>query len=143
MNCEVCGASNARRRAKIEGTVLNVCDRCVRTGEEVARVEIARRPKPVFRAPRGMDYSLKEGFGKIIRDNREKKGLTQEQLAAKIQEKHTIINRIENGWEPPLPVIKKLERFFRISLMGAAVEVDYKLKTSKEGLTLGDIAKIS
>lgn len=143
MNCEVCGASNARRRAKIEGTILNVCDRCVRTGEEVARVEISRRPKPVLRAPKDMDYSLKEDFSRIIRSNREKKGLTQEQLAAKIQEKHTIVNRIENGWEPPLPVVKKLERFFNISLMGASEESDYKLKASKEGLTLGDIAKIN
>ena len=143
MNCEVCGAYNARRRAKIEGTVLTVCDRCVRTGEEVARVEIARRPKPVLRAPKDMDYSLKENFGRIIRNNREKKGLTQGQLAAKIKEKHTIINRIENGWEPPLPVIKKLERFFNISLRGASEEADYKTKSKNEKLTLGDIAQMS
>ncbi|MBR9682263.1 MAG: TIGR00270 family protein [Candidatus Aenigmarchaeota archaeon] len=143
MNCEVCGASNARRRAKIEGTILNVCDRCVRSGEEVARVEIARRPKPMYTAPRGMDYSLKEDFGSIIRKNREKRNLTQEQLSAKIQEKHTIVKRIEDGWEPPLVVIKKIEKFFNISLMGISAGNDYKIKVEKGGMTLGDIAKIS
>lgn len=142
MNCEICGAYDARRRAKIEGTILNVCDSCVRSGEEVARVEIARRPKSVYTAPIEMSYSLKEDFGKIIKNNREKKGLTQEQLAAKIQEKHTIVNRIENGWEPPLLVIKKLEKFLNIILRTASEEVDYKIKVKEKGLTLGDIAEI-
>jgi len=143
MNCEVCGSRDARRRAKIEGAILTVCDDCARTGEEVARVTITRRPKPVFKAPRGIDYQLKKDFSSIIKKNREKRELTQEQLAAKLKEKHTIIRRIEEGWEPPLPVIKKLERFFRIHLMASSTDSDYKLKTKKKTLTLGDIAEIN
>lgn len=143
MNCEVCGASNAMRRSKIEGTILNVCNNCVRNGEEVARVEMVRRPKPVFRAPQGLDYVLKEDFGQTIHKSREKIGLTQEQLSAKIKEAHSTVRRIEDGWEPPLAVIKKLERFFNITLTAVSAGSDYKTKVKDEGVTLGDIARIS
>ena len=142
MRCELCGAPDANRKAEIEGAVLNVCANCVNLGKEMATVKMIERPKPKIRMPSSMDYDLKDNFGSLIRKSREKKGLTQEELAAKIKEKHSIIKQIEHGWEPPLAVIRKLEKYLNINLIEASAESDYKTKAKRESLTLGDIAEL-
>jgi putative transcription factor len=59
-----------------------------------------------------------DGYAALVRKNREKKGLTQDQLGEKINEKGSVISRIESGhMEPDIKVAKKLERFFSISLL--------------------------
>jgi putative transcription factor len=58
------------------------------------------------------DYSSK------VRKNRERLGLTQDQLGAKINEKGSVISRIESGhMEPDLKMAKKLERFLGVTFL--------------------------
>jgi putative transcription factor len=58
------------------------------------------------------DYSSK------VRKNRERLGLTQDQLGSKVNEKGSVISRIESGhMEPDLKMAKKLGRFLGISLL--------------------------
>ncbi|WP_051018618.1 helix-turn-helix domain-containing protein [Saprospira grandis] len=44
-----------------------------------------------------MQESYRVDIGKILRDARKKKGLTQEQLAQKVGKKRSYISRIEGG----------------------------------------------
>jgi putative transcription factor len=71
-----------------------------------------------------------------------KRNLTQEDLAKKLNEKVSILKRIEDGWEPPLNVVKKLERFFNIELTEEAEEKKIEKKTSKTDLTIGDVVEV-
>ena len=142
MECEICGSRNAIRKTEIDGAVLAVCNNCVSMGKEVARVEVIQFKRPSTKMPSEIEYSLKSGFGSIVRDNRQRKNLTQEQLGEKIVEKHSVIKRIEEGWEPPLATIKKLEKFFNIILTENSLGTNTQAKVKSEKLTLGDIAEI-
>jgi len=56
-------------------------------------------------------------FHKIIREARAKKGLSHEQLGQKINEKVTLLRKLETGTiKPDEPLAKKLERFLGITL---------------------------
>ena len=68
--------------------------------------------------------------------------LKQEELAKKINEKSSIIKRIEEGWRPPLNLIKKLEKFFNIKLTEKLEESALEKKINKEKLTVGDVVEI-
>lgn len=60
---------------------------------------------------------LDQEFPSIIRNARGKKGLTHEQLGQKINEKVTLIKKIETGSMRPDDILaKKLERFLGVSL---------------------------
>ncbi|WP_109830111.1 helix-turn-helix domain-containing protein [Reichenbachiella versicolor] len=47
------------------------------------------------------DEKIIAAFGKILKEHREAKGLTQEQLAHAIQSHSTHISRLENGHKQP------------------------------------------
>jgi len=68
-------------------------------------------------------------------------GLTQEQLAKKLKEKLSVIKKIENGWEPSLTLIRKLEKFFSIKLTEELKEEAFERKTRKD-ITIGDVIEI-
>lgn len=139
--CEVCGSKNACRRARIEGIILTVCDKCVRLGEEIPLVEVKQIKKPSGKIEE-MEEVVKDDFHKTIRLEREKRKLMQEELAKKINEKVSIIKRIEEGWEPPLNILRKIEKFFNISLTEIMQEKPIEKKGKKEKLTIGDVVEI-
>jgi len=69
--------------------------------------------------------------------------LTQEELAKKLKEKASIIKRIEEGWEPPLKLINKIEKFFNIKLREQIEEKVLEKKSDSKKLTIGDIVEVS
>ena len=142
MACALCDSKKATRQARIEGVILRVCDECIKFGEEVAKVEY-RPIKKQVRMPQEMEETAVENFSDIIRKQRQKNNLTQEQLAKKLKEKHSIIKRIEEGWKPPLSVLRKLEKFFNVKLLETAIAGKITTKKSGKKLTLGDIVEIS
>jgi putative transcription factor len=137
--CNVCG-SDATRKAKIEGTIVDVCDKCVRFGDEVREVEF-RKPKKVT-VIEETEQVLAKDFSKSIRKAREDKKLTQEDFAKKLNEKVSIIKRIEEGWQPSDRLVKKIEKFFNIKLKEDAVQLAKEKRTTKKKLTIGDVVEI-
>ena len=68
--------------------------------------------------------------------------LKQEDLAKKLNEKLSVIKRVEEGWEPTPILISKLEKFFNIKLTENAQEKSLEKKTKKEKLTIGDVVEV-
>ncbi len=137
--CELCGSDKANRKTKIDGAVLTVCEKCVGFGEEIKPVEV----KIVKRIPKLETVDiLKPNFNEIIRNSRSKMNLKQEDLAKKLNEKLSIIRRVEEGWEPTPSLISKLEKFFNIELTESPEDKKLEKKTSKERLTIGDVVEI-
>ncbi len=63
------------------------------------------------------EYILDPEFPKVIRDARNKKGITHDQLGQKINEKVTLLKKIETGTIKPDELLsKKLEKFLGIKL---------------------------
>ena len=141
VECELCG-SKATTRAKVEGTVLDVCSDCVKFGSEVPRIEIKKAKRKIAIAEEPEEVLVKD-FHKIIRKAREKKKLTQEELAKKLKEKASVIKRLEEGWKPSLKLIEKLERFFEIKLREKIEGTIVNKNIVSKKLTIGDIIEVS
>jgi putative transcription factor len=139
--CVICGSKNATKKAKIEGVIVNVCEKCLKFGEEILSVEI-KPSKKVIPKLEELDILIREDFNKIVKREREKMKLSQEELAKKIGEKESVVSRIEEGWEPPLNIIRKLERFFNIQLTEKVEEGKIERKPKRRKLTIGDIVEI-
>ena len=140
--CELCGSKNATRKTKIDGAVLTACEDCVKLGEEIPVVELKSTKKAIPKLE-GLDKSVKTNFHILIKNERTKMSLTQEDLAKKINEKSSIIKRIEDGWEPSLGIIKKLEKFFSIKLTEEIEEKQIEKRTDNTKLTIGDVVEIA
>ncbi len=135
--CEICG-SEANGKANIDGAVVNVCDKCSKFGKKV--VESAKIKKRVNSKEEDKRY-IDPDYPLIIKKARENKDMKIEQLARKINEKESVISRLERGHlSPSFGLAKKLELFFGIKLILEYNDVSYS-STQKEdsSLTIGDV----
>ena len=137
--CNICGNKNANRRARIEGVILTVCNNCVKLGEEMPAVRITPVKKIQLQEIKTV---LVSDFHKIIRRNRENRGMTQQELAKRLNEKASIIKRIEEGWEPSMVLVKRLEKFFNIELIEEIQKKNVSEKQEQERLTIGDVIEV-
>ena len=139
--CEICGSKNADRKTKIDNAILTVCEKCVNFGEEIKPpiVKIVKKQIPKLEEP---EETLKSNFNEVIRNSRERRKLKQEELAKKLNEKISVIKRVEEGWEPTPSLISKLEKFFNIKLTEKPEEKKLEKKTNNEKLTIGDVVEI-
>jgi putative transcription factor len=93
-------------------------------------------------------YEFVEGYGEIIRKARERLGLTREELGALIQDKSSVIKKIENEeLKPTIEQAKKLEKALKVKiLVEVSEEVEELFKPPKpkpSGVTLGDLLRES
>uniref|UniRef100_A0A7J3VS85 TIGR00270 family protein n=1 Tax=Caldiarchaeum subterraneum TaxID=311458 RepID=A0A7J3VS85_CALS0 len=91
-----------------------------------------------------VDYEYIDDLGRVVRREREKMGLSQAELANLVKTKETIIKKIEQGeFNPPLDLVKRLEKLFKISLLQVVVEEKPATKTSTAPATytLEDLLK--
>lgn len=131
MQCEICGKESTLKRTVVEGTVLMVCPQCQKFGidkeeenfapipinvvERLKRREKKLKEKDIFE---GKEEILADDYSQKIRNARNRMNLTIEDLGKKINEKKTVIAKIENGEMIPTDeLVKKLERALHIRLM--------------------------
>lgn len=146
-NCDLCGRRNTKLvEAIVEGTMLSVCENCTKFGNvikiEQPKVENKTIQKIFIEEEKieivDLDYSSK------IKKARENLNLKQEELAKKIAEKASTIQKLESGHlEPSISLAKKLEKNLNIKLI-----IEHKEKKEKKGinfrdenLTIGDLLK--
>ncbi len=87
---------------------------------------------------------LAPDYGDRIRSAREGESLSQEELAKELNEKASLIRKLERGDVLPSDdVQRKLEREFGISLTAEGGEEDSEWESDAggSGLTLGDMVK--
>lgn len=152
MNCELCGKKTDLYETIIEGTKLDVCMNCSSFGEVIGKKRLAedtKKDKTIIstRAFPEEKEIIVEDYANIIKTAREKKKLTQEELARAIAEKESIIHKIESGQiMPQMKTIKKFEQFLRIRLMADYSEektpAGVKINFGDNTLTIGDLVKI-
>jgi len=155
MICEMCGKKVSSLKAiLIEGSMLNVCGNCARFGKPVkpeiaaTPVEIAQRlelrdrrlrTKNVFE---NIENELVDDYARKIRDARTKMNMTPEELGKRINEKKTIITKIESGsMKPDENLIKKLEITLNIKLTEKTKTEKVETKRTGSTLTIGDLIK--
>lgn len=155
MRCEICGKKiiGTPLKTKIDGSVMLTCKECSKFGKVQREPQKPRRPGAPRktgaprRRPRPAEptYEVVEDCNVFVRQAREKKKWSREELAEKIYEKASVINRIESGkMIPDIKLARKLERILGITLLekndGAAPGDIGHLNA--RGATIGDIARI-
>lgn len=124
-NCEVCGREAEEIiTAKIESSLMKVCRKCARLGVVVEkRGPIGRTQHAEKQASSGYGgredaLILADNYGKIIQKAREKLNLTQEKLAAALNEKASVISRVESGhMAPSEKLARKLEKMLKVKIV--------------------------
>ena len=163
MRCEVCGRKihGAPIRALIEGAKLTVCIECSKHGriirEEEAEVgqRVPKKPlTPVSFVPRkpakakvDTTQEIVEGYDSKIRQAREKLGLSHEELGKKINEKASVLSKLETGkMTPNNLLVTKLEHVLKIKLLVPIKEEKISQgfpKSPNRETTLGDLIQLN
>jgi putative transcription factor len=166
LRCEVCGRKIYGKPYKviIEGARLTVCDDCSKHGkltwEEEPKpkaVTKPRGPKPVLKVqgkgqpaiPHGATLDLVDDFDLRIRQAREKLGLSHGELGRKLNEKVSVLKKIEmKRMIPDNALATKLEHALKIKLIiPASVEkgetsLSKMARATSRVLTLGDLINL-
>ncbi|MFQ5907500.1 MAG: multiprotein bridging factor aMBF1 [Thermoplasmata archaeon] len=147
--CEMCGTEHDRlRTVSVEGSRLMLCDRCARFGEEI-RPPTTRSPALPGAPRRGpaqqvreTEYDLAPDFPDRLRRAREAMGWKREELARKINEKLSVLEKLEKGrMRPPDALVSKLERTLQVRLRERVEEGEGPRHTESRPLTLGDLIR--
>jgi len=145
MLCEMCGNEvESTSRTRIEGSILRVCPDCARFGTPVdpppapappVRPGASRTAAPVVRAATGRatgpgrrlaerdlyeeigELELAPDWAKRVRIAREALGWTPEELGKKLNEKKSVVLKIEaGGLHPTDTLVRKIEHLLKVRL---------------------------
>jgi putative transcription factor len=167
LRCEVCGRKifGKQFRVVIEGAKLIVCSECSRHGEIIWEEEpkpktpVMVKPKTALPPLRSSSrkplanvaetsMELVEDFALKVKQSREKLGLSHEELGKKINEKISVLKKIESGKMKPNNILAaKLEHALKIKLLVPAAEEKIPMATTSKPatreLTLGDLIQLN
>ena len=159
--CPICGGKIWGRGQKvlIEGAKITVCQSCAQYGVKIKNVpKTTDKVRQNYSKPnasskkkaytRQIDDGLEivVDYVNKIRNARNSRGLNQDQFAQKLNEKPSLLRRIEAGKvEPTIKLAKKIEQVYGITLVKKVDEIEPSTTQNKymkkSGSTsLGDIA---
>ncbi|QQG38448.1 MAG: TIGR00270 family protein [Candidatus Woesearchaeota archaeon] len=144
--CNLCGRESNLFKTNIEGTSLLVCKNCSTFGEVIEKYE-QEEVKELKRVNKFIEEEtvyIIEDYATKIKTAREKLGLKQDEIARRIAEKESVIQKVESGHlEPSLDLAKKFERLFKIKLIQQTKEnEEVKIDFKDKALTIGDVLKL-
>lgn len=176
LQCDVCGREiiGEPRKVIIEGAKMTTCSECAKLGSafwepEPPRVRQHTSPKrrmkasavkgagaqnrrvssstSAFSSASTEEVEVIQGFGQLIKQAREKMGLTPEDLGRKIGEKESVIKKVEGEKiVPDVMLATKLERALKIKLLTKTTEPKLEktalTEISRKELTLGEIVNL-
>jgi len=146
-NCEICGSKTEQLfKVSVEGTEMKTCLKCTRFGKILSRIvlEKSKEEKRVVIHVPELEESVVKNYSSIVRQAREKIGLTQEGFAKMLNERLSVMKSMEQGkLVPDLKLAKKLEQMLGVKLVEEVKESTEGYTPEKTGpATLGDIIKI-
>jgi len=165
VRCEVCGGKIHGKpyNVIIEGAKLTVCTQCSKHGtvvwEETKPKATTSKPRVTLpplkiqskkppEIPIDTTLELTQNFDIKIRQAREKRGLSHEELGKKINQKVSLLKKIETKrMTPDNKLAAKLEHVLKIKLLvppSAEKVPQTKIpKPSSRELTLGDLIQLN
>jgi len=161
--CPICGGKIWGRGEKVllEGAKITVCQSCAQFGIKIKvkpqMIETTKKlyPKPTSSVKKVVRHrEIEESIEIVsdyvvrIREARNARGLNQDQFAQKLNEKPSLLRRIEAGKvEPTTKLAKKIEEVYNIKLLKQVDEIEPAAKQNQymkksSGSSLGDIAYV-
>ncbi|ARM75892.1 multiprotein bridging factor aMBF1 [Acidianus manzaensis] len=134
-----------------EGSVLTICNTCYSKIKKHAKI-YEEKPSPKLNIQKNIpsnntqksqeiEIEIVDDYFKIIKEARERMGLSTKQLAEKMKVSENIIKRFEQGkLKPTIDQAKALEKILSIRILITVSQENENSKSSKNfELTLGDI----
>jgi len=152
--CELCGAPIKGNGITVsyEGSIITVCQSCYtkikKSAKIVDKIEKKEEKKKIKtslpKLSTEVELEVVDEYYKIIKEARERLGLTQQQLAQQLKVSENIIKRFEAGkLKPTLQQAKQLEKILNVKLLVPVEEGEEEEGGEKDfWLTLGDVAQI-
>jgi putative transcription factor len=158
LNCDICGRVILGQafKVQVEGAKMLVCSNCQSLGKPYK--EEPRPQPPVVRStsflptrkrttelPREMaQFDLAEDLAERVRKYRMKLALSQEELAKRVKEKLSVIQKIETGkMTPDMRLCRALEHELKVKLLLPHTETAEVPKSAVPSeVTLGDIVRV-
>jgi putative transcription factor len=147
MLCDMCSASGKMYKTIVEGAHLSLCQDCSNFGKVIGMVQQQENAKAVEKfhaADKAEKLEIVSGdYAEKIRKKRESLGLKQKEFAQKLNEKQSIVQKMESGhFEPPIGLAKKIGKILHLKLVEQYQENHDMKKSSKtEAFTIGDFIK--
>ena len=116
MQCDMCGSDSELFQTKIEGTEMKVCQKCSKYGKIIRRVIVKKieKKKRIRDEPEVVDVVVKN-YSQLIKNAREEKSKTQEELAKLLNLKTSLLTNMERGkYKPSVAMAQKLEKELHI-----------------------------
>jgi putative transcription factor len=141
----------------VEGAKMLVCSRCQKLGEpykeeapppqrptmSYVRVHPTPQRKPAELPKEVGELEVADNFSEIIRKRRMKLGLSQDELAKRISQKLSLIQKIETGsFVPDTRLCRLVEHELKVKLLVPLKEAELPKNPVQSEVTLGDIVKI-
>jgi len=159
LNCDICGREIVGQafKVKVEGAKLLVCRNCQALGTPYQEDPAPPRPRPIgfvrshqlperrpVELPKEIqELDIAENFSALVRNRRMKLGWSQDDLAKKVKEKLSVIQKIETGKiTPDTQLCRRLQHELKIKLLVPRKEAPAPKISTPTELTLGDIVKI-
>jgi putative transcription factor len=159
LNCDICGRTivGPAFRVRVEGAKMLVCSSCQHLGKPYHETVSApmrqyppklRMPRSTYHKapelPRGMEESeVAEDYSNLVKHQRMKMGLSQEELAKRVKERLTVIQKIETGKiAPDTKLCRGLEHELRIKLLVPRTATPEAKMGAPAEVTLGDIIRL-
>lgn len=117
MECVICGKNiSGLVKVELDGAIVEVCSECQKFGSRTIRQPSYQITKRAIKIPNA-ETQLVESYGYKIKQAREKMGMKRFQLAHNINEKESLIRRVEEQrMEPDDALVKKIEMALKIDL---------------------------
>ncbi len=155
-NCDMCGKISDRLvKVKVENSMMSVCANCKQYGTQVEKTKgkffaNAFGFNKKSKGSSDVEEYIDPQYGKIIKSARESRKIKPEDFAKKLNEKESILLKVESGnQKPSFALAKKLENFLNIKLVQTRsvtkIRAEYNNQQSEEktggNLTFGDVLK--
>jgi putative transcription factor len=86
--------------------------------------------------------ALPPDYGDRVQQAREDAGLSRQELARQLQEKESLIRRVENNeTQPTKDLQSRIENKLDLSLADSGADTDFDTDSSSTGLTIGDVVE--
>ena len=148
-SCELCGQdADSLTKTKIEGAKLKVCDSCAEMGEKVetpSKNVNRKKKKRSSRSTKRETKTLTNNYGSKVKEAREEKQLSIQELSDDLNEKTSLLKKIEQEQlKPEKSLAEKLEKKFSIELYVNPEVTDYDDRNGGDDrkATLGDVADV-
>jgi putative transcription factor len=127
----------------VEDTILEVCEDCLKYGELIETKPIRMEKFKEIPIVKEEEIVIIDNYGKKIIEAREKIKLAREEFAKKINEKESVIKRVENEeMKPDDKLAEKIEKFLEIKLRVPYEIKKIETKPIKGELTIGDVVEV-